>query len=612
MIVTFLLFSALNLEAQPIITLKAPLEHFENFNKHIVYYGDSANRNAHSIANDSSIRWLQPEKKSNFNFGISQKIYWLKFSIQNEQDVPTKYFILLHNKAINEAALYQSIEGKILQAGITGDHQPFYERTVASNHLLLPIIQPAKSSATYYLRLNKKGENLNFKISIINQNEYLQKEDDSHIYIGFFSGIIFLTALLNIFLFVIFRDKITLWYSLYNLMTIVILWIYEGMDLQYIYFHSTIYPDISRYIAGSLGTILLIYIMQLFTEQNKKNSKYYGVGTLLKGMIAVMIPVTLLVYTQEPLFIYKKIHFTISILLQVLGMLFILVSCIEKIRQQYKPAYFYLAAVLLLLSSSVLATLSEVGYFIHFTFYTPNLFQLSFVVEVILMSVGIIYKYYLTDLEKKKLTNEITNLKISSIRNILEARQKEQKRIASDLHDQLGGELAVIKLSLLNMQNPIEEMPDILKRIDSTAANARSIAHNLIPTALQEGSLAEIIASQTEQLNSNQQIAFSFHQTGAVFELTKDQEILLYRVILELIQNILKHSEATEAWIQLFYSAEELEVSIEDNGKGIAEGPTKGIGLSGIQAKVKEAGGLFNIESTSGSTLIIIKLPKTS
>ncbi|RYE26693.1 MAG: hypothetical protein EOP45_03500 [Sphingobacteriaceae bacterium] len=119
----------------------------------------------------------------------------------------------------------------------------------------------------------------------------------------------------------------------------------------------------------------------------------------------------------------------------------------------------------------------------------------------------------------------------------------------------------------------------------------------------------ELLQDYYARLKQESQVRFYFHSSGSNGHFNKQHELILYRIILELTQNILKHSHATEATVQLVYYDSYLEIVAEDNGIGINNISHDGIGLKNIRSRVKYLRGKLNLDHNMHGTTVIVTVP---
>ncbi|MGL4631311.1 MAG: tetratricopeptide repeat-containing sensor histidine kinase [Leadbetterella sp.] len=224
------------------------------------------------------------------------------------------------------------------------------------------------------------------------------------------------------------------------------------------------------------------------------------------------------------------------------------------------------------------------------------------------------YAFYRNFSFKRKLAeNEIRTLKqekqLTATESILKGQEEERSRLAKDLHDGLGGVLSSLKYSLTNMtgnQFLTERGSQIfgksLETLETAIGEMRRVAHNMMPEALIRFGLTEAVQNFCDGINQSGQIQVTFQAYGLEQRLDQTTEITLYRIIQELLNNILKHAEASKALVQITKTAESLNLTIEDNGKGFDINSNKsGIGIKNIQSRVDYLGGSLDFLSQLGT-----------
>lgn len=607
--ILFLLFTGIEVISQPSINTR-DIDSVGRMNiaAFITYYSDTAILKIDSINKIEAILWQISQSREGLNMGIRNQIYWFKFRILNSGSNSSKHYLLLNNKGINEIELFRKSGNTIESLGKTGDHYNFNQRPYPSGNFIYPLVVESKNTVTYYLFCNKRNENLNFVVHVVTEHQLQQREKNIQLYMGLFIGILILGFIISLFLFYIFKEKLPFWYSIYILAVINRILTFEGFDFQYFYPTHPFYADISRYMASSILLALFTYIMQIYCNQQANNSRFYHATNALRWSVIIFIPATLIIYQYFPNFTLKRLHFVLFIFMQTIGVIILAISCFEKILQRFKPAGFYFIAVVLLLFSGIQAILQEIGIINH-SFETPNLIQWSFILEVILIIVGILYRYNLIKQENESLFLELNEQKLTSIKQILDIQQKEQQRIAEDLHDILGGQMAVLKIKISALKEVNEKKEKLIELIDEVVLSTRNIAHNLIPIQLNNNAISDIVSSYLVRLNNIQPIHFNFLQIGQPIGFSKEVELDLYKILMEIIQNIIKHSEATEASIQFFFTEQQFEIVVEDNGIGMDTQSQKGMGIKNIYKRVANLNGNLHIDSVKGTTTFIITIP---
>lgn len=187
-----------------------------------------------------------------------------------------------------------------------------------------------------------------------------------------------------------------------------------------------------------------------------------------------------------------------------------------------------------------------------------------------------------------------------------EGEEKERSRIARDLHDEISGMIAAAKMhfSSLTVQAPAIAIAggylQGMQLLENAALQVRRTSHNLMPEILLENGLTEALQRYCSNVSSNT-LKIAFVSIGEVVRQSPKFELSLYRIAQELISNVLKHSGAGEALVQLSQYQAILSLTIEDNGRGFfPDDKMNGTGLQSIKNRVEAMNGFLEIHSEIG------------
>jgi hypothetical protein len=225
------------------------------------------------------------------------------------------------------------------------------------------------------------------------------------------------------------------------------------------------------------------------------------------------------------------------------------------------------------------------------------------------------------ELQEQKLEKLLKNQELSSIDAMIEGQEKERQRIANDLHDNLGSLLATLKLHFHNLkvkkdrlkteENILFERTDQL--IDETYQKVRSMAHAKNAGIKANESLLPAVKNFASKVSLANALVIDVIDDGMEVRLDNALEMTIFRVIQELITNIIKHAHATEANIHLTNHGNFINILVEDNGVGFNTNevkPQSGMGLYSIQTRIENLEGKVTIESFEGKgTSVIIDIP---
>jgi signal transduction histidine kinase/ligand-binding sensor domain-containing protein len=235
--------------------------------------------------------------------------------------------------------------------------------------------------------------------------------------------------------------------------------------------------------------------------------------------------------------------------------------------------------------------------------------------------IGLIFKRRLDQANRARLAQEEFS------RRLIDSQEQERKRIAAELHDSLGQNLLVIKnyalmgLNTANGGNPLREhLDEISEAASQSIAEVRQISHNLRPYQLERLGLTNTLETMLHQIANASDIGFTTKVEPIDGLFAPADEISVYRIVQEALNNILKHSDAKEASVHIERADGEIQITITDDGRGFtlepanrAELQTRGLGLTGTAERVRILGGKLNIQSAPGQgTTIYITLKPTT
>jgi len=199
---------------------------------------------------------------------------------------------------------------------------------------------------------------------------------------------------------------------------------------------------------------------------------------------------------------------------------------------------------------------------------------------------------------------------LSATQALLKGQEEERNRLAQDLHDGLGGLLSGVKLQLGAMKGNLilsEEMGktfnNALYKLDESISEMRRVAHNMMPEALMKLGLQQALQDYCDSLSESQPFALNCEFHGLEKRMEPATEIVVYRIVQELLNNTVKHSGATTILAQVIRNDNSLSITVEDNGKGFNMDDAtidRGMGLKNIQSRVDYLKGQIDIKSAEG------------
>ena len=221
--------------------------------------------------------------------------------------------------------------------------------------------------------------------------------------------------------------------------------------------------------------------------------------------------------------------------------------------------------------------------------------------------------------ERREANQQIRSL----LRRLITVQEDERRRIARDLHDQLGQEVVGLRLRLsgilatatdTSLRTRLEDALRTLEKLDQTLDFH---VWELRPAGLDDLGLVKTLSRFVQEWSREFGVAADFHSQGLEdIRIARDTEINLYRITQEALNNVLKHARASRVAVVLECRADQLVLVIEDDGVGFdreaAGAKDRGIGLIGMQERAALIGGMLEIEATPGAgTTVFVRAPLT-
>jgi signal transduction histidine kinase len=205
---------------------------------------------------------------------------------------------------------------------------------------------------------------------------------------------------------------------------------------------------------------------------------------------------------------------------------------------------------------------------------------------------------------------------VVSLQSMVNGQETERTRIAKDLHDGLGGLFSTVKMYFSTLEHEQEQLKNnaLFKKsyemVDTAATEVRRIAHNMMPEVLLKLGLIQALNDLCGNITASRLLKVSLQVHGMEARLGPTTEIMLFRIVQELLNNIAKHAQATEAIVQFIREDKRLSITVEDNGKGFNASATemgKQAGLESVKSRVDYLNGHISIESENniGTTVMM-------
>ena len=215
------------------------------------------------------------------------------------------------------------------------------------------------------------------------------------------------------------------------------------------------------------------------------------------------------------------------------------------------------------------------------------------------------------------LSKELLIQNIDFTNKLNEVKEKDLTRISQYLHDNIGAEISAMRYeleALKNNPNQTEALDRIIAKSSFIATEVRNASHNLSPLMLERFGLQESVAQFLAQINKSAKCNFQLDVIGDLSLIDKNLNIVLFQIIQESIQNILKHANAKNTIIQILNEQKSVQLFVEDDGVGFDIALIKyGLGLDSISKLIEFKQGVFKIVSEKNKGVkIYVELPNNT
>lgn len=238
---------------------------------------------------------------------------------------------------------------------------------------------------------------------------------------------------------------------------------------------------------------------------------------------------------------------------------------------------------------------------------------------LVLLAIALISAYRSSRNKQRLQAERIISLQqekdIEGLKAMIKGEEKERTRLANELHDGIMVRLSTVKMNIKTLPEAYRHISSeayvhtsyyrqIIQQMDDATTELRRTAHNLMPDMLLQDGLAGAVFYFCNTLQQSTGLHICYQQLGDIPHLEKDFELSVYRIIQELIQNVLKHANASKVIVQLARVEEKtLSITIEDDGCGFEVAlvqDAKGMGLKSIHTRVQVLNGMIDLQSSAG------------
>ena len=568
----------------------------------LMLFTDSTNRLSVNDVQSKTFRLLTTKQP---NFGSDALTHWGQFTCRNESSQPKRVVVELDNIFFDEVSFYV-FDGQRLNQKIENLswHTAPENRPVPSRYYAFPLDLQAYQVARVFIRMRFKGGIFVCPITLSDPAHYQQQYQFYTLVHLIPSAILAILISISLLFWIAYRRLILIYYALYMTGILGFNLNIEGFLIDYATLpfanaKGWLICTTIAWIANLLFTDQYVFSQHKIPYDTVRQYSFKVVG----GFLIVFLSMALLVLPNGTL---AFVAMAISILAPMFVVGWLLVGLYHRLSE----AKIYLIAILpamvcgMLIASGGESFLPIAGDKLYvLLYYAPP-------IEFIILGFGVVRQFFL---ERETLLLTVQTVQA----DIIQTQETERQRIATDLHDDLGGTLATIRQRLDDIRQrtadpTIQQAFDNLEPlIQKSGHDLRRIAHNLMPPEFDRLGLRGAIEQLVQNIPA-QPTRFEFVASGAEHIFPADMGLNIYRIVSELVQNIQKHAGAKRASVQLLYEEIMLSVLVEDDGVGIRAEKLingAGIGLKSSKLRATHMGATLQSETGEGGTFVVLEVP---
>lgn len=526
-------------------------------------------------------------------------------------------YLSIDNTSLDTVSIYRiDDDANFRQVYLAGALIPF---DADDKYVWHTVELPPDKLSFYLVAMKSPEKNINVQYRIL-PGEQLQQEYQSHDRIIFFyTGVVCLIVIVILLAFLLFQKAVFASYLGYILCAFTWIISHYGYMFPYLYPNVPAINEIIKPISSlGAGFFLLKVMNQVFRQQIQAKTNFdkcmkatlYILPWAIASMFLLLIPGAHFIRYFLVIAWHVVLIFTLS-MIAITPVSFIRSGATAKILSSAMFVICTVTIVQLLLNSG----------FINNFFIGEHGITLGSLLENIIIAFGLFYNLLQ---EKKQREQQVRALELQqaeTLKRLIRVQDNERKRIAGDLHDNIGPLLAALKINFRriihaddrSILNGLATKTESI--IDDSIAEIHNVALNLMPKGLSSNGLIITLQEYFDSLQQlyNKAIVFN-HQVDSI--LNPELQINLYRLICELALNSARHSGASNITVCMSANEREVLLRIQDDGKGFEKRQgdnKKSLGLQNAENRVLFMNGTFDLQSQSGKgTQIEIKLPLES
>lgn len=567
---------------------------------------------------------------------------WIHFSLVNTGTEVQPLVIELNNSLINHIDYYEIKNNTVLKTTTSGDAYDIATRMLNYRNFIYPVLLEPGDSRSIFMKFNLDGRKIHLPLTVYRNSGFINHIAKKEMGLGIYYGLLIMITVLFLYMSYLIRDKAFLWFAGYMMAHALLQLSISGTANIYLWGTYPFWAD--RCVAFFMAASMVLGLG--FVTAFIKKEKFKGYQLLFIRIFQVASFVIALSSLSNT-FSYSIGVWILYRLIPPFYFLMFFVALAFFIRS-YMPARVFIIGYI-----GAIISISGIFYFVylkkHGNIFTNNVVIAGEMIKCAVLSMALLDRLKIFKEEKEKAQSRLieqleelntykerinseledkVNEKSKELiekqnevkRALIHGEEKERRRVAQELHDGMGSLLSTLRLNAESIDLSGKKLTEkeatayqnVLEMIDRACNDLRSISHNMLPSGIEHFGLIASLESLIKKINHNADTRFSLDTFGVGKKLGKETELHIYRITLELINNIIKHAQASTAIIQLIQQDQHLSIIVEDNGSGFNDEnqDNEGVGLISVRTRVEALNGKIFIDSKKGhGTTISIEIP---
>lgn len=553
--------------------------------------------------------------KESINKSVTDAVWWVEFSLKNKTSDKKNILLEIADADLHNCQLFIVRKNHVDKSILTGDFFPFEHRPIQHRYFLFPIPLSPSEEIVCYFKADKNSQTLVFHTQLWDNDFFIEKNSGKSLISGILIGVVLVFLSIILLLVCLFYSKTLLYYFFYLLSFSIFFLTREGFTYQFLWVFDNIKMyALIRAIWPLFSLIFLVLIGGAYLERLSISKFENLIYSWTKRIIFFLFPFTATLYfifTNTPYARMLSILFLslLLILFIVFVSLLFFITLKEFLnKREFEPLgisliTFVQVIVFLILACDIYFQIPRGPNFI------TTLYAGAFLFESLLILTILYSKYWKAANEKEqfKLINSQSELGIANA--LLQGQEQERLRLANDLQYELQPILVQSKNTLHPFIHEQESLS--IQKINELLSQAQletsRISNNITPEFINDKTIEELIRSLCDTVQNSEALNVDFVSNNITISFSKNKKINIYRIVQELLNNVVKHAQATQVKVLLELIEERLNILVEDDGIGISENEK---GFNTVKLRVARLGGNIAFEKSELSGLKIeIEVP---